>query len=229
VNIFVIGRQLNVVYVQEETVGGAPFVKPKRRSQLNMPQIEAQKYLNFVEKSNSLFIFDTESQGMEGDYGRVYAVSIKPFNKPVSTLLIGKNACDKGIVIEAKRILEQADMWCSFYGKGHDIPLLNTRLIRWGQPPIEPRPHIDMYFQLKYKLKTGRKSQAHLLEFLQDTMITLGINPEHKMSVSPNVWSDLWSEYAKNIKILEERCASDVVGLEALYRTCRHLIRDIKS
>lgn len=194
-----------------------------------MAQIDAQRYLDFAEILRTLYIFDTESQGMEGDYGRLYAVSIKPFNEEPITLSIGKNACDKGLVIEAKRILEEADIWCSFYGRMHDIPLLNTRLLRWGQLPITPKPHIDMYFQLKYKLKTGRKSQAHLLEFLQDTMISLGIPPEKKMSVSPNVWSDLWSDYKKNIKILIDRCASDTVGLEALYKVCRHLIRDIKS
>ena len=192
-------------------------------------QLDCQTFLRLVEKNGSLIFWDTESQGREGDYGRMYIVSVKPFNKPPVTLNIGENAQDKGLVKEAKDLLDKADCWVTFYGKGHDVPLLNTRLIRWGYPPLNVVPHIDMYFQLKYKLKTGRKSQAHLLEFLQDTMISLGIPPEKKMSVSPNVWSDLWSDYKKNIKILIDRCASDTIGLEALYKVCKHLIRDIKS
>ena len=190
--------------------------------------LDTQQFLRLVEANHTLHFIDTESQGREGDYGRMYVVSSKPYGKSSVTLSLGENLCDRGLMRDAKVLLEQAAAWVTFYGKGHDVPLINTRLIRWGYKPLEPRPHIDLYYQLKYKLKTGRKSQAHLLEFLEDTMRVMGIEPQHKMTVSPNTWSDLPTRFSRNIKILRDRCASDVAGLEALYRVTSHLIRDVK-
>jgi uncharacterized protein YprB with RNaseH-like and TPR domain len=133
-------------------------------------------FLDLVEKDGSLFVWDTESQGREGDYGRMYTVSIKPFGKEPESYIIGENMQDKGMVKEAADRLAQAKCWITFYGKGHDVPLMNTRLIRWGYDPLPKIHHVDMFYQLVNKLKTGRKSQAHLLEFLEDTMEIMGIN-----------------------------------------------------
>jgi hypothetical protein len=119
-----------------------------------------------------------------------------------------------------KEYLEAADCWVTYYGKGHDVPLLNTRLVKWGLAPVEPRPHIDLYFVLKYKLKTARRSQAHLLEFFG--------TPQQKMTVSPDLWAGLAANFEPNMKILVRRCESDCRGLEALYDRTRALIRDIK-
>lgn len=191
-------------------------------------QVDTPVFLDLVENKKTLFFVDTESQGLEGDYGRLYVSSVRPYRSKTITLSIGANASDKGLAKATKELLESADAWVTYYGKGHDIPLINTRLTRWGYTPITPKPHIDMYYVLRYKLKTARRSQAHMLEFLQDTMKLMGIKPQAKMTVSPNTWSDLWQNFDTNIAILRDRCASDVEGLEALYRVTRHLIRDIK-
>jgi len=102
-----------------------------------------------------------------------------------------------------------------------DIPMVNTRLLRWGSSPVEKRLHIDLYFVLKYGLLTGRKSQAHLLEWLG--------TPEKKMSVSASVWSELPFKMKEHLPVLIERCESDVEGLEALYKRTRHLIMDVRK
>ena len=190
-------------------------------------QVDPQHYLDLVEKSGRLMFWDTESQGLEGDYGRLYVCSAKLYGAKPVTFSVGESGQDKGLVRDARDYLDTADCWVTYYGKGHDVPLLNTRLVRWGYAPLLPKSHVDMYYQLKYKLKTGRHSQAHLLEFLEDTMAGMGIEPEHKMTISPNTWSDLFTRFDRNIKLLRERCASDTKGLEALYRVTRHLIRDI--
>ena len=190
-------------------------------------QINCQHYLDLVEREHLLAAWDTESQGFEGDYGRLYVVSVKPFGKDPITLSIAENGQDKGLVKDARDLLHEYPCWTTFYGKGHDVPLLNTRLVRWGYAPLDPTHHVDMYYVLKYRLKTGRKSQAHLLEFLGDTMDDLGIPRESKMTISPNVWSDLFTSFPKNIRLLRERCESDAMGLESLYRVTRGLIKDI--
>lgn len=175
-----------------------------------------------------MYIVDTESQGRDGDYGRMYVVSVKPYGKEPTSFVIGENMQDRDMIVAARDMIGEADCIVTFYGKGHDVPLINTRLLRYGKMPLKPVHHIDMYFSLKQKLKTGSKSQAHLLEFLHETMLLMKVPLQKKMSVPPSVWSDLPAEYTKNIRILRDRCESDVAGLENLYRVCRHLLRDIK-
>lgn len=132
------------------------------------------------------------------------------------------------MVRDTKEVLSDADCIVTFYGKGHDKPLINTRLARWGYKPLRPVHHIDMFFIVKHNLKTARKSQAHLLEFLQDTMQILGLPKEEKMTVGPHIWADLWTHYPQYIKILQKRCESDVLGLEVLYKALRGIIKDVK-
>lgn len=145
--------------------------------------------------------------------------SVKPFGKKAVSFAIEQLGNDKRVVREAKEYMESFDVWVTYYGKSHDLPLLNTRLLKWNLPPVSPRPHIDLYYQLKYKLRMGRRSQAHLLSFLS--------TPEQKMSVSPDVWASLASNFKTNLKILIERCESDVKGLEDLYKRTRHLIINV--
>lgn len=191
-------------------------------------QVDPQRYLDLVEKSGKLYMVDSESQGREADYGRLYVISVKPYGQDPTSFVIGENMQDKGMVVAARDMIDEADCIVTFYGKGFDVPMINTRLLRYGKLPLKPVHHIDMYFTLKPKIKTGSKSQAHLLEFLHDTMEAAGIPAEKKMTVAPNVWSDLPAFYHKNIRILRKRCESDTAGLESLYRAARHLIREIK-
>lgn len=191
-------------------------------------QLDAQEYLDVVEKGGELVMYDCESSNLQADYGKLVVGSIKPFGKKAELYSIGDNFSDKGLAKAIKERLEAADAWVTFYGKGFDLPFINTRLIRWGYFPVEKRPHIDMYYILKHNTLAGRRSQAHMLEFLEDTMEIIGIKKQAKMTVSPNVWADLFANFHKNINILRDRCESDTEGLEALYRVARHLIRDIK-
>lgn len=191
-------------------------------------QLDAQKYLDMAEKYGKLYFVDTETSGREADYDKILVATRKQFGRKPESYIIGENASDRGLVKSFKKDIDKADCIVTFFGKSFDVPMINTRLTRWGYEPLKPTYHIDLFYVLKYKLKTGRRSQAHMLEFLHDTMTDLGIKPEYKMTVSPNTWADLWSKFHTNIRILRARCESDVIGLESLYRVTRHLIREIK-
>jgi uncharacterized protein YprB with RNaseH-like and TPR domain len=151
----------------------------------------------------------------------ILCVSIKPFGKPAKTYAVTKPGNDRRVVQEAKAALEACDAWVSYFGRGYDVKFLNTRLLRWGLPPIEPRPHIDLFYALKAKLLTARRSQGHLLSWLE--------TPESKLSVSADVWASVSAEPQKHLPTLITRCESDVRGLEALYRRVRHLIRTVTT
>ena len=185
-----------------------------------MPNVDVQEYLDLVEGAGKLVFFDIESTGLRGDYNSVLCVSLKPYGKKPYTFSIKSPGNDQGVVVAAKKELEKYSVWCGYYSKGFDIPMLNTRLLRWRQAPIEKRMHLDMYYSLKYALLTARKSQGHLLSWLG--------TPQQKMGVSASVWSDILNDVAGQMPEMIARCESDVKGLEALYKRTRHVVRDLK-
>lgn len=182
-------------------------------------QIDPQDYLDLVEQTGKLLFVDIESTGLKGDYNTVLVVSIKPFGKKPYSFSVSQVGKDASVVRKAKETLEDAGCWVTYYGKGFDIPMMNTRLLRHGVDPIEKRPHLDLYFTLKSNLLTGRRSQSHLLSWLK--------TPEQKMGVSADTWAEMSASFNENMPIMIKRCESDVAGLEALYKKTRHLVREI--
>jgi hypothetical protein len=185
-----------------------------------MPTVDVQEYLDLVEGAGKLVFVDIESTGLRGDYNSVLCVSLKPYGKTPLSFAIVQPGNDQKVVRQAKEVLETYSVWCGYYSKGFDIPMLNTRLLRWKQPPIDKRLHLDMYYALKYNLLTARKSQGHLLSWLG--------GPEQKMTVSASVWSDILHDVDGHMPKMISRCESDVKGLESLYKRTRHVIRDLK-
>lgn len=195
--------------------------------------IEAQSFLSLVEHAGKICTFDIEATGLRGDYNSVLCVSIRPVGGEAMTFRITKPGNDRTVVQAASRLLSQFECWISYYGKGFDIPMLNTRLLKWGLEPIEKRPHIDMYYTLKCNLNTSRRSQAHLLDWLgvTDTGESTDVdnNSVRKMSVSADEWNRVLSNPAKAMPTMVKRCESDTLGLQALYLRTKHLIKDIKK
>jgi len=196
---------------------------------MNLP---AQTFLNLVERTHSLCCFDIEATGLRGDYGSILCASFLPYGEKPFTLAVATTGNDKHLVSCIKDALEGYNCWVTFYGKGFDIKMLNTRLLKHGLRPVETRPHVDMYWTAKTHLLTARKSQAHLLNWLE---IELKLSEDHakhiaeKMSVSADTWVQILNphNFKKSMNIMIRRCESDVTGLEALYNRMKHVQRDI--
>jgi uncharacterized protein YprB with RNaseH-like and TPR domain len=183
-------------------------------------QVPEQEYLDLVEQTNRLVFFDIEATGLRGDYNSVLVVSIKPYGKRPISFSVSQPGHDQKVVREAKDCLESFSCWCGYYSKGYDIPMLNTRLLRWKLPAIEKRPHIDLYYSLKANILTARRSQGHILSWLG--------TEQQKMTVSAEVWNKILSDPKMNMPEMVKRCESDCSGLEALYKRTRRVIREIK-
>lgn len=184
-------------------------------------QIEAQDYIRLVEAANTLCFFDIEATGLRGDYNSVLVASIKPYNSDPYSIVVKQPGNDQGVVRAVKAELEKYDCWVTYYGKGFDIPMINTRLLKWRSAPVDKRHHIDMYYSLKSNLLTARRSQGHLLSWLG--------TPEQKMTVGADVWNEVIQDpKGPAMKTMIERCESDVVGLQGLYEKTKHVIREIK-
>lgn len=181
--------------------------------------VDAQDFLNLVEDAGELVFFDIESTGLKADYDSVLVISFKRFGQEPFSYPIIQVGNDQRIIREAKEILEDSMCWVSYYGKGFDIPFLNTRLMKWGHKPIQPRHHLDLYFTLKPKTSMSRKGLGSFARFL-------GVETQ-KIEVSQNVWSEIPFK-KEHIKPMTERCEGDCITLEQLYVKTRHMVKEIK-
>lgn len=185
-------------------------------------QIETQDYLDLVEETKNLVFFDIESSGgFNADFGSTLVVSLKPYNGKPYSFSVKAVGNDQKIVREAKEALEQYQCWVSYYGKGFDVPYLNTRLLKWGMRPIEPKHHLDMYFSLKYKMKLSRKGLGAVADFLRVKT--------PKINVPQHVWSEMPFNLDKHMGPMIARCEGDCATLEDIYKETRHMVREIKK
>lgn len=185
-------------------------------------QVDAQAFLDLVENhKNGIVFFDIESTGFNADYNSVIVFSWKPYNRKANTIKIVQLGNDKKVVREAKQILESFHCWVSFFGKGFDIPFLNSRLIKWGYDPVQPKHHLDLFFTLKAHMKLSSNSLAQYAGFLR--------LENQKMGIGPNVWSEVGFKGNENLKLLTERCESDCTVLHDLYERTKHIVREIKK
>jgi len=187
-----------------------------------MARIDTQTLLDLYERTNSICFFDIEATTLTADYGSIVCISVKPFSGKPETLLVRRPGRDGKICREARDILNSYHCWVTYYGKGFDVKMLNTRLLLAKQPILEKKHHLDLYYLNRGNLALSRRSQAHIMNFLGQK--------EQKMSVSPNVWgSDIPDWKPKTQRALKLRCESDVIGLQELYTNVRHIVRDLKS
>jgi uncharacterized protein YprB with RNaseH-like and TPR domain len=183
-------------------------------------QLDAQTYLRLVESAGTICFWDLEATGLKGDYNSVLCLSVKPIGKKPTTFKVERPGRDKKVVSDARDLLSTFDCWVTYYGKGFDFLMVNTRLLEWGLTPLLKKPHIDMYYTLKSNLNTSRRSQAHLLDWLG--------TKQRKMSVSAEQWNRVLSDPVNHMPQMVKRCESDTEGLEALYMRTRHLVKDIR-
>lgn len=181
-------------------------------------QIAAQDFIPIAESAHKLLTFDIEATNLRGDYGSILCASFRPYGGKVITVSTEQPGDDKKVVREIREIMSQYPLWLSYYGKGFDIPMIQTRLLVNGYPKLEKKPHIDLYYVLKYKLLTARRSQAHLLRLLE--------TQQQKLDVSANAWNQIMHS-PKAMELMRERCESDTEGLQALYDKTKHLIEEI--
>lgn len=182
-------------------------------------QFEAQKFLPIAEKAGAICVIDSEATGLKGDYNSLLVVTVKPLGGKPVTLTVDRPGDDKALVCAARDLIAKYSVWITFYGRGFDIPMLQTRLLYHNCKPLEKKHHIDMYYHIRAHTITARRSQAHLLEFLE--------TPQKKMTLAPELWNVVLKNPKVGLKTLRARCESDCAGLENLYNRAKHLIAEI--
>lgn len=183
--------------------------------------VEPKDYLRLVEATRQLATWDIEATQLNADLGSALCASVKPYGKKPFTFKVKAVGNDVRVVRDLKDCLEEYHCWLTYYGKGFDLPFVNTRLLKWGYPPIDGRHHIDLFFTLKHNTKMSSKGLGRFASMLVP-------NDNQKMGVSQNVWSEMGFKLATHMPTMVKRCESDCEVLEALYDRTKHIIKEIK-
>jgi len=159
----------------------------------------------------TLFV-DTETTGFDADFGRFICAVCKEYRR--SPVVIEAEVYDdRQACIRLRNKLEDYDIIVAFYGKGFDIPFLQSRLLIHNERRLEPRLFIDPYQVARNTFKRSIKRKS--LESLADV---LGLPDDlQKIKVRRSTWNLARDGKDEERQKVIERCIGDVLTLEAVY------------
>ena len=171
-------------------------------------------------------IFDLETTKLEGHMGRILCGSI--MTSPSGDMVTHKwtdfaedPSDDADLAVAIRDTIENHNFSVGWYSKMFDIPFLNARLMAGGNRLITPMYHLDAIWGYGGRggPKIGSKSMKNVAEFL-------GI--EQKQTVPKLVWVKAGMGNKSALKILVDRCESDVriTWVAAQEVIDRHLLKN---
>lgn len=176
-------------------------------------------------KQKKIVIWDIESSNLSADFATILCVGWKYLgDKKVNIVKISDSPTfkkdptnDKWVVKQISTILSDADQWVTHYGTRFDVPMVNTKLLSWGLPPLPPVPHVDTWRVSKYKLKlhSNRLASVSAMFGLDDKTPVLG-----------RQWIQAIAGHKPSLNYVYEHCKQDIIVLEEVYNKIKCLITD---
>ena len=160
-----------------------------------------------LDNCNFVF-FDTESGNLNAPFSRIIGACVLDRDTHMVDQYVASKT-DKRLVRQLRDRLEEADYVVTYYGTGHDIPYLNTRLLLAGERPLRAIRHIDLYYTARYNLKL----HSNRLAAVCDTLF----GGSKKTKLIPAVWERAMQGNRESIKYVMEHCVADVEELERVF------------
>lgn len=119
---------------------------------------------------------------------------------------------EEAMVLEAWRILDEADVVVHFNGLNYDIPRLKAEFLRYRLGPYSPVAHVDLY-QASKQFKVLSRSMKHMLHILG-----LESKMEHK---GMKLWEGCMNGIKEDERKMREYNLQDIRVMPALYNELR--------
>lgn len=165
--------------------------------------------------------WDIEATDLDGEFGRIITSAVKPYgdepeciiNKNVFNRRTEKSKRDNDhqFVVRVREQLEQFDIIVTWYGGSfhYDLPMLNTRLMAYGEERLAPRFHLDLWNYSKRSMKL----KSHRLDRVAGFF---GVSS--KTYLDPQVWVNAAMQGDKEAQeYIVEHNIEDVITLEHVY------------
>lgn len=172
-----------------------------------------------------ILFFDIESTGLNATFGTLLCIGYKFFNDPevfVPTILDGRK---RGNMLDDKRLVERfakiynhCDYSVGHYSSRFDLPMIRTKLLKYGLPPLAPKPHIDTWWIARRELKLHSNRLAVLQDFLGCA--------SSKTPLKPDDWIQAAHGSKAALDYIVEHCRCDVLVLEEVFLKLRPLAKE---
>lgn len=117
---------------------------------------------------------------------------------------------DSDLVKYAVDILDDADIIIGHYSRKFDLPFIQTRALGHDLDVVDPKKkHVDTWAMARFKGKFQGNSMANICDYFD-----FG----EKYFVPKKVWRRANTGHIPSLKIITERCASDVEVTELMFR-----------
>lgn len=163
-----------------------------------------------------IIIFDTESSDLYATWGSILCFTwMEPHEKKAHVLRISDfprfkqdPTDDRDLVRAMKKILDKADMLFGWFSTKHDVPLINSRLIYYGYPPLSPVAHVDGWWIAKTKLRLPSNGLAMVSQFME---------LPQKTPILPSVWKRARAGHLPSLKYVYQHGLQDTVITKMAY------------
>jgi DNA polymerase elongation subunit (family B) len=159
---------------------------------------------------------------LKAELGLMYCMCAKWYGeKKVHTYRLDSYNSDlfkaeKRMLKDMKKLLEEADVWVTWYGSKCDIPFINTKLIEHGMSPLPNTKHLDLWRVCKQKLLLGSNAMGNVARWLKFD--------EQKTPLEFKTWYRALHGNKKAFNYIVTHCVADIKVLEEAYVSLLPLI-----
>ena len=171
-----------------------------------------------------ILLFDIESTSLNATFGTILCIGYKWLNKDkvhIPTILdkSSKGMLDDSILV--KKFADEfikCDYVVSWYGIRFDLPMINSKLIKYGLGPLPYKPHLDLWDVAKKNFKLHSNRLQAWSEFL-------GCG-QRKSSIEFDHWLRAALGNKKSLECIVDHCYRDVLVLEEVFLKMRPWVKD---
>lgn len=172
-----------------------------------------------------ILLWDIETSDLRADWGTTLCIGYKWYDEDeVHVISImdypgwKKDVTDDSrLVKDFHKIMMEADMYVTYYGKGFDLKWMNSKFLEHGLPILPNTAHVDLFYTAKSNLNLSRKSLDNVSRFLN--------LDEKKYRVDGARWKRARVGDPDALREVVEHCRADVQITEQAYNILRPLVR----
>lgn len=173
-----------------------------------------------------ILLWDIESTNLVADYGWVLCIAWKWLGDEKTNLIRIRRTRefqkdrtdDRGVMRQFEAVFEKADLHVFWFGEYFDLPFVQTRRLMADLKPLPPIPFVDGWRIARKKLKLRSNRLDAVSKIIP---LPKGIKREEKLQPTPSDWRRAMAGHADALKVIEDRCVSDVLVLEQVYLAIR--------
>lgn len=174
-----------------------------------------------------VLLIDIETNNLRADFGWILCASYMMLNedrpKTISLRHFPKlwkqdPTNDREVAAGMLDAIRGADVIVGHYAQRFDRKFINTRLLKWGLPPLPPVPLVDTWRLAKDNLALSSNRLKSIERFFELDMTEDGFK---KTELSADAWRRAPTGHLPSLKYVEQHCEADVIQLKKVYMILR--------